>query len=199
MRETVDLSDPASFENGVPYDFFAHLREANPVSWNEVAPDSPVGTGFWSVTRHEDIKHVSRTPAVFSSADGTTMADAPEDNLPMMREMLIMTDPPHHHAYRKMVSGYFTPRSIGELEKRIRKAARNIVYSLEDGQVVDFVRVIATPMPNIMISELMGIPDEERIKVGDWSNELVRYANDMEKPRLRRCHARDVALRERTC
>jgi hypothetical protein len=68
-----DLSSPDTFCSGVPHDAFATLRREAPVAWS-MGRD---GMGFWSVTRHADVRSVSRDPKRFSSgAYGTRPEEA---------------------------------------------------------------------------------------------------------------------------
>lgn len=74
-REHIDLADPGNFLAGVPHAWFRELRREEPVYWHPEAD----GPGFWCVTRHDDLRFVSRHPELFSSeAAGTALRD-PED------------------------------------------------------------------------------------------------------------------------
>ncbi|MBC8291821.1 MAG: cytochrome P450, partial [Proteobacteria bacterium] len=59
----VDLYNPDNFLAGQPHEAYDLLRREAPVFWH----DEPDGPGFWVLTRHEDVRYVSRTPSIFSS------------------------------------------------------------------------------------------------------------------------------------
>src|SRR3954454_658778 len=100
IAPAVDLLDPASFDGGQPHEAFAWLRDNDPVHWHE----EPDGPGFWAVTRYDDVKHVGRDPATFSSADGITIPNAAG-----APRMMITMAPPDHTGFRKLAVPDFLP------------------------------------------------------------------------------------------
>jgi len=177
-----DLLDPATFEAGVPHEFFAHLREHAPVYWHEGRPGrelapgrvEPDQRGFWVVTRHADVVEVSRNHQSFSSERGSAViADMPEIELGMIRQQLIHMDPPRHSKLRGLVNRGFTPRMIRRMELHVRELAREIVDRLAGKSECDFVTEIAAELPLLVIAELLGVPREDRWKLFAWSNRLI--------------------------
>ena len=176
----LDLSDPDVFADGFPHDYFRMLRTEEPISWNETrfrsarydAPQS----GFWSITRHADLIHVSRHPEVFSSeVGGVQMQDIPEESLKNVRAMLLSMDPPDHVDYRRLVNRGFTPKMVRQLEPRIRSAAAAVVDHVVERGEAEFVTDIAMHLPMLLICELMGVPIEDQKLIFDWSNQLVAF------------------------
>jgi cholest-4-en-3-one 26-monooxygenase len=134
----------------------------------------PVTRGLWVLSRYHDVVHVSRTPKLFSTAEGTAfVGDASEDVLPQLRAQLINMDPPQHHKYRRLVQRGFTPRMVARIEPVIREHARGIVDAVARKGRCEFVTELACQLPLILICELMGIPQEDRRKIFDWSNHLI--------------------------
>src|SRR5262245_28433365 len=127
--EDLDLSNPDSFLGGVPHDYFRALRREDPVHWNECRHEPHRnGRGFWSITKYEDVKMMSRNPLLFSSGEGgTNIFDLHGDALIGSRSMMLNMDPPQHVKYRRLVAQNFTPRKIDTLESHIRELAREIV------------------------------------------------------------------------
>ena len=68
----IQLSDPDLFVAGVPEGVFRRLRREAPVFWQQL----PDGSGYWALTRYEELVHVSQHPEIFSSAHGTNIEDA---------------------------------------------------------------------------------------------------------------------------
>jgi cholest-4-en-3-one 26-monooxygenase len=178
----VDLLDPKTFESGIPHDFYAWLREHAPVRWHEGRPGrelfpgrfEPEQRGFWVVTRYEDVIHVSKNHALFSSERGSAVnADMPEMELGMIRQQLIHMDPPRHSKLRNLVNRGFTPRMIGQLEPHVRELAREIIDKLAGRSECDFVTAIAAELPLLVIAELLGVPRGDRWKLFEWSNRLI--------------------------
>jgi cytochrome P450 len=180
MREEIFL--PSTYASGVPYGLFRRLREADPVCWVEepaIGPWPP-GPGYWAVFRHVDVKHVLRSPEVFSSHLGATQIrdpDTPED-LEFVRAMMLNQDPPDHSRLRRIVAAAFTPRAVRALETSIRERARTLVAeaarrSEVDGQV-DFVEV-AADLPVWTLAQVMGVPAEDRRLLYDWASRVIGY------------------------
>jgi cholest-4-en-3-one 26-monooxygenase len=150
---------------------FALLRREDPVHWHP----EPDGPGFWCITRHADLVTVNRDWEVFSSAEqGVNIPDiAPGDE--MVREMMLVMDPPRHTRYRLLVNKGFTPRMVGLLEDHLRAKARAIVDNVCERGSCDFVADIASELPLQAIAELMGVPQEDRHRLFEWSNRLVGF------------------------
>jgi cytochrome P450 len=175
----LDLFDPDSYLGGPPHGYLRRLRREAPVCWHE-KPDpavrslSKLQTGFWVLTKYQDVMDVSRNPSLFSSHVGTCfLQDPPAESLPGLQAQLVNMDPPGHVKYRRLVQRGFTPRMVGELEPRIRAHARRIVDDVAAKGGCEFVRELACELPLILICELMGIPEEDRQQIFDWSNALI--------------------------
>src|ERR1700675_3231071 len=173
----VDLKNPDVFRDGIPHETFARLRREMPVAWNPEVD----GHGFWSVTRYDDIVAVSKNPKVFSSerkhgghrmfdenVGGVAGGGADKTEAPM-----ISMDPPEHNQYRRMVSPGFAPRRVRQLEERVRERVIAILDRLKAADTCDFVTDIAAELPIQMLAELMGVPQEDRNKLFEWSNALI--------------------------
>jgi cholest-4-en-3-one 26-monooxygenase len=90
-----------TWAEAVPYDQFEVLREQAPVFWHE----HPEFTGFWAVTRFDDVRAVSRDHQTYSTELGSTfLADYDEAALELVRMTLLNMDPPKHSRYRRLVS-----------------------------------------------------------------------------------------------
>ncbi|MCG8590541.1 MAG: cytochrome P450 [Proteobacteria bacterium] len=168
----LDLCDIANYNDGVPLEYLDMLRREDPVHWH---PETD-GKGFWAITKHADLVHISKHPKLFSSwLGGTNLPDRPEEDLAGMRAMLLNMDPPQHVKYRRLVQRGFTPRMVKELEPRIRQEARGVVDRVATKGECDFVQDLASELPLILICELMGVPVEDRHKIFDWSNKLIGF------------------------
>lgn len=157
-----DIVDPDTYVRGVPHATFRRLRRDDPVSWW----DEPDGQGFWAVTRHDDLKYVSRHVEEFSSAQGVTLEEMDESDFTARRNMLEY-DPPAHTRYRRLVAKPFSRRSVYAYETAIRSLARSVVDdALAPGGTVtlDFVSDIAKQLPMRMLGRLLGVDDAD----GPW-------------------------------
>lgn len=167
--DQIDLLED-TWAEGVPYDQFEVLRERAPVYWH----DHPEFDGFWAVTRFDDVRAVSRDHQTFSTELGSTfIADHDEAALELIRMTLLNMDPPKHSRYRRLVSAGFTPKMIGRLVDHIDEKATAILDRIEERDEVEFVEEVAAELPLQVICEMIGVPDEDRHMVFDWSNRLV--------------------------
>jgi cytochrome P450 len=154
-----DIVDPEIYVHGVPHATFQRLRVEDPVSWWEERN----GTGFWAVTRYDDILTVSHNTQVFSSARGIRLEEMSEEELRARRTMMEM-DPPDHTNYRRMVQPRFSNREVMAVEEGIRLLGRAVVEGIYGQSEFDFVDAIARQLPMRMLGKMLGIPDGD----GPW-------------------------------
>lgn len=212
-----DFTDPEVLLQGIPVTEFAHLRKTAPVWWNEQGESIFDDGGYWVVTRHEDIKAISRNGDLWSTnAKGAVMRlpdGVTADQLDLTKALLINHDAPEHTRLRKLVSRLFTPRSVAALEEKLAVAAREIVAAAAQKDSGNFVDDVAMGLPLLAIADLIGVPEEDREKIFHWSNsimntddpdfdsdptvanaELMGYAYTMAEQR-RKCPADDIVTR----
>jgi cholest-4-en-3-one 26-monooxygenase len=176
-----DFTDPDVYKDRVPFEEYAELRRAAPIWWNAQRPD--VGGfndgGFWVVSRHAEVKEVSRRSDVFSTHENTAIPrfsdDIPRENIDQQRFILINKDAPEHTKLRKLVSRGFTPRAINSLRDELTARAKTIVETAAAAGAGDFVTQVACELPLQAIAELIGVPQEDRMKMFDWSNQMTSY------------------------
>lgn len=182
LPEGFDPTDPDLNLEAIPLAQFAELRATAPVWWVEQKPEARAGfndTGFWAVTRHEDIVSISKNSKMFSTEkNGVIIRFAPDmtrDQVEFQTAMLINQDPPRHTRHRQIVSRGFTPRAINALRETLTARADKIIdRALEMGEG-DFVENVAAELPLQAIAELLGVPQEDRMKLFDWSNQMLGY------------------------
>ncbi|UJW28194.1 cytochrome P450 [Saccharothrix sp. AJ9571] len=176
-----DFTDPDLYAERVPMEEFAALRRTAPVWWN-AQPHNLAGfsdDGYWVVSRLEDVKAVSRNDKVFSSREKTAIIRFDEsmtqETIEANRLVLLNMDAPQHTKLRRIVQKGFTPRSISKLEDALRERAQRIVAEAKKKGSGDFVTDVACELPLQAIAELIGIPQQDRRKIFDWSNQMVAY------------------------
>ncbi|HET6339346.1 MAG TPA: cytochrome P450 [Polyangiales bacterium] len=168
----MDVYDLDSYQRAIPHDVFGRLRKESPVNFNP----EPSGPGFWAVTKYADVVTISKDPKTFSSArGGTNLTELAPEDLSVVQMLMVNMDPPRHNKFRNLVSKGFTPRMIAQLEPLIRRAATRTVDAVAKRGECDFVRTVAGELPLIIIADLLGIPQEDRGKVFDWSNRLIGF------------------------
>ncbi len=157
---------PAVKEN--PYPYYAYLRRHAPA--HRVEP-----FGFWAISRYQDVDYVVRNPQLFSSA---ALFDVMLGDLNPVPEApsLISSDPPVHTRLRKLVNRAFTPRLIAALEPRIREITSQLIAQVT-GSEFDLITDLATPLPVIVIAEMLGVEPDRRGDFKRWSDDIVYAVN----------------------
>ncbi len=170
--EDIDLIDGSNFVAGVPFEWFRRLRQEAPVYWHP-DPTAPRG-GFWTVTRFDDCITVNRDWEHFSSARRSALfPDMEADALAQQQLMMLNMDPTMHTRYRRLVNKGFTPKLVRDLERQIIGYADGIIDSVCERGTADFVEEISAELPLLVIAELLGVPQEDRRKVFEWSNRMI--------------------------
>ncbi len=178
-----DPTDPGLIEERIPHEEFAALRQSSPVHWVEQPQEARAGfvgaSGYWALTKHEDIAAVSKNSKSFSTAkQGAIIRFAPDmtpEQIELQGVMLINQDPPDHTKLRQVISRGFTPRAIAALHDALEERARRIVSDAAAKGSGNFVEDIAAELPLQAIAELMGVPQEDRSKLFHWSNQMLSY------------------------
>jgi cholest-4-en-3-one 26-monooxygenase len=176
-----DFTDPDLYAVRVPAQEFAELRAKAPVWWN-AQPRGSAGfddEGYWAVTRHADIIEVSKRSDLYSSWENTALirfdAGIERDAIDMQRVILLNMDPPQQTKVRAIVSRGFTPRAIGNLRGSLQARAERIVATALAEGTGDFVTDVACELPLQAIAELIGVPQEDRKQIFEWSNQMIGY------------------------
>jgi cytochrome P450 len=181
--DTADLSSRAFWSTTAEdrEKVFAELRRERPVTWHPPVEDAlfddPSDPGYWAVVRHADIVQVSRHSDVFVSGQGVLFENIPPAALEASQSFLAM-DPPRHTKIRKLVSSAFTPKQVKRIESHIKDNAKQVVRELAAaGSGSDFVRNCAAQLPLRTLSDMMGIPPEDRDRVSAAANDVVSWAD----------------------
>ncbi len=153
-----------------PHDQFDLLRRDAPVFWH----DEPNGSGFWAITKHADVKKISRDPRTFSSALGSTfIPDQDEETLMMLRLSVLNMDDPQHTRYRNIVAKGFTPRVIAKLVEDTNARAARVVDEVVARGECEFVNDIASKVPIQTICTMLGLDDELWPRMVELTNMMI--------------------------
>jgi cytochrome P450 len=135
-----------------PYRVYQQLRESSPLLQ---APG-----GLWFAFDYEGVNRVLSDHEAFSSRSGPA-------------DWMIFQDPPRHTQLRALVAKAFTPRSIANLEPRIRELSRGLLDHVVRRGEMDVAEDFAVPLPMLVIGEMLGIPPEDRERFKRWNDALV--------------------------
>jgi cytochrome P450 len=161
-----------------PYTYYGRLRDEDPVHWNDTY-------ALWVITRHDDVTWMTRHNELFSSA---VFKNDPRPAYPAIDEsdlglyeyvrnyqadQFIQHDRPEHLDMRKIVHGYFTPKAMESWRPFVVNAVKELLDAAEEKGSMDIMRDLATPLPVLVIAQMMGVPAEDRPYVRQLAEKLL--------------------------
>ena len=161
--EDFDVSSAALMQSNQHWDFFARMRDEEPVHY---CKDSMFGP-YWSITRFADIMEIEKNWQDFSSDLGITLTDRPED---FSTPNFIGMDPPKHDQQRQTVQGVVAPMNLKQMESLIRRRAAAILDSLPVGETFNWVDLVSIELTTQMLATIFDFPFEDRYKLTYWSD-----------------------------
>lgn len=179
----LDLISPVRYgESGQPHAQWEQLRK-EPLQYFKTEQREP----FWAVTRHADIVEISSRPEDFCNSGGIVVltdeqAERRARGYPVQMKTIIEMDPPDHRMFRKVASGFFTPRGIERLDEIVEASARNVIDSLDSEGEADFVETIAQKHPLRVLATILGIEPDQETQLLELTTQLLAS----EDPELRR-------------
>ncbi|GAA0576540.1 cytochrome P450 [Actinomadura livida] len=141
-----------------PYPCYARLRDEAPLYRNDEL-------GFWALSRHADVSAAFRDHATFSNSHGVSLEPSAWGPQAHRTMSFLALDPPRHTRMRALVSKGFTPRRVKEMGDGIRALARRHLEPALEKREFDFVSDFAGLLPMDVISEMMGVPEADRVEV----------------------------------
>ena len=161
-----------------PYAYYGRLRDEDPIHWNETYD-------LWVVTRHDDLVWLTRHHELFSSA---VFRNDPRPPYPAIDEsdlglyeyvrnyqgdQFIQHDRPEHLEMRRVMHSYFTPKSMEAWRPFVQKAVKELLDEVEKKGRMDVMRDLATPLPVLVIAEMMGVPEQDRPYIRQLAEKLL--------------------------
>lgn len=176
----IDLFSPANKAN--PYPTYALLRSSDPVHCLKMEN----GRNSWFITRYEDALAILKDQRFikdFRRLLTPEQREQSQGNLyHMMNTHLLSMDPPDHTRLRALVNISFTPRLVEQWRERVQDVTNELIDAIEQraGSEIDLIDAFAFPLPIVVITEMLGVPSEDRAKFRVWSNTLLDGAGNPE-------------------
>jgi cytochrome P450 len=185
--EGFQLGNPASWTGGHPWEFYRQLREGAPVHWS---PGYRGVSGFWSVTRYEDVKTVELNPQVFSSQRGSINLAVqsrekwkPKKLIPAALNSLINMDAPIHMEARIQQKDFFIPAYVARVRERVAARIDTLLDEMErKGPEVDFVKMFAEQVPLFTLCQMLGVDETDRPRIVSWMHYLEMASQYLANP-----------------
>ena len=158
-----------------PLTFYARLREHEPLSaftfgtikiWVIAATYDESAELLKDQRLIKDMRKFSpETTAQITRQYGETFR--------LLTQNMLGADPPDHTRLRGLVSKAFTPRMIEQLRPRIQRITDDLLDAVQGQRQMDLVADFAYPLPITVISEMLGIPVEDRARFRAWTQEML--------------------------
>ncbi|AIY45052.1 cytochrome P450 [Mycolicibacterium fortuitum] len=153
------IFDPYDYDfHEDPYPYYKRLRDEAPIYHNEELK-------FWALSRHKDVVQGFRNSVTLSNKHGVSLDPISRNDEAHRVMSFLALDDPGHLRLRTLVSKGFTPRRIRELEGRVTEIAHQHLDTALQSTTFDFVDEFAGKLPMDVISELMGVPEEDRVRI----------------------------------
>jgi len=175
--QPIDITSPQFKANPFPY--FARLRAEQPIYRTTLADKTPI----WLVTRHAEVDTLLKDERFAKNPRATLTPEQlrklpwiPPMFRPLERNMLDL-DPPDHTRLRALVHKAFTPRLIEQMRARVQTLADELLEAAARKREMDLIRDYALPLPLTIITEILGVPTQDRDKFHRWSKAIVSISS----------------------
>lgn len=174
-----DLASPTFKAN--PYPTFAHLRATDPVHRIKM----PNGGHAWLITRYHDADMVLRDERFVKNVRNVfppeALAPMPASGFTFLSHHMLNMDIPDHTRLRSLINLSFTPRLVERWRGRILEITNALLDAVQDQGEMDLIDQFAFPLPIIVISEMLGVPAEDRLQFRTWSNLVVESSGNPDR------------------
>ncbi len=166
-------SNPAFVQN--PYAVYETWYRDHPTFWWQEY-------GHWCFAGYDDVQALFRDRRFgreilhVATREELGLAEIPEHLerfYAFEAHSLLEREPPAHTRLRRLVNRAFVSRQVEQLRPRIEALAHQLIDDFADKGEVDLLAEFATPIPVIIIAELLGVPVEMSDQLLDWSHKMV--------------------------
>jgi cytochrome P450 len=170
-----------------PYPHYRQLREHDPVHL------SPLGV--WMLFGYSDCFTLLRDPraSVDPANERELSAAARAERVRMFEELfpdrvlrestgILFIDPPDHTRLRKLVSKAFTPRRVAQLRPKVQELVDRMLDEVAPLGEMELIADLAFPLPFIVISDMLGMPEADQLQLREWSHTMVKMLDPVLSP-----------------
>ena len=155
------------------------MRAAAPVQWVEEPSVMgwEKGPGYWAVLTHDLVNRVLRDPETFFRIKELHKSETPALMTCCVHQRMMLNQDPLVHTRPTFADKVLTPRAVARLEEGIAERAKLIVDKVESKGHADLHKIAAELLP-LTLAEIMGVPEQDRMLLFDWSNRVIGYQDD---------------------
>ncbi len=167
FKQPVSLTNKEFVNN--KYAYYRWMREEAPVCKGKIA----MVMNVYMLSRYDDCVNLLRDPRFVrnrtTATGGRRMPFPMPKSIALMAQSMILEDEPEHRRLRNLVHKAFVPRALAKLEDRIEQLTHDLLDKAEKESTVDLMKAYSLPIPVTVISEMVGVSDEDMPK---FSNSL---------------------------
>jgi cytochrome P450 len=171
LTDLVTIEEPSFYENPVP--IYQRLQQEAPVFY--YAP-----LDLFILTKHEDIRFAAQHKDMFSPTGGLLLTEIMhtedksllEEFFDPAGELFPYTDLPRHRQLRRLLTPAFTPRALATMGAELEASCRELVDSIDANRPIDFVDTVASRLPILFASRLLGTTSSDVVRIRRWSDAL---------------------------
>jgi cytochrome P450 len=171
LTDLVKIEEPSFYENPVP--IYQRLQQEAPVFY--YAP-----LDLFILTKHEDIRFAAQHKDMFSPTGGLLLTEIMYTEDKLLREeffdpageVFSYTDSPRHRQLRRLLTPAFTPRALATMSAELEASCRELVDAIDPDRPIDFVDVVASRLPILFASRLLGTTSSDVERIRRWSDAL---------------------------
>jgi cytochrome P450 len=164
----IDLTDPAAYTVGQPYDQFRWLQDNDPVHWHELPGDE---AGYFALTRYADLKALEGDYVTFSNEPNATLFDVNsmgDDR----HKMMLYTDPPRHTEHRRFLGMELSPKSVKTFTAQVERVVDDVIDEIIENGECDLVADVGGKLASYVTADLLGLPREQLVEIYVLSEEI---------------------------
>jgi cytochrome P450 len=185
--------DPAVLAN--PFPVYRRMQDEDPAHWSPQLK-------AWVLTRYEDVKGACLDSGMSSDRLRPFFATLPSAEAARMEQLartltrwMVFRDPPDHTRLRRLVAKVFHVRSIHALRPNVEALAAWLLDRIGERESFDFVSEFASPLPALVIMDMLGVPRAELARLKYLSDEMALFIGSAREAREKYDRA-EAATRE---
>ena len=169
----IDITSPAFKAN--PHPVFARWRQESPVVRVNLHGPAAGAAEAFLVTRYSDVSTLLKNKSFVKQPGNAGLKDqrVPRFIRPLMRNMLALDDPDHARL-KRLVQAAFNPRRVGLMQSITEAVSSKLIDKLPSDKPFDLMREYALALPVAVISDMLGVPEKDRMRFAVWSSALIR-------------------------
>lgn len=164
-----DIVGPEAIRD--PHGYFGRLRETSPILWDKRSRS-------WVVTGYQDVTAALRNDKDFSSdrirpfiakkLSGPDTDPKVRHAFDVLANWLVFNDKPVHLRLRKLINQAFMSKAMARLAGRFQALFDEVIAAAPESGEIDLLKTVTVPFSASVISEMLGVPPEDRARFDDW-------------------------------